>query len=439
MNQLKYTLILCILLFSCGKDDFNEGHSILEVSKSKPTEIQTLVKSRLLFAKIVSIAFGNSEFREYYKSNFGTKSKKGHYFEECLLIEHLHDVVLNNGTTLKEFLNNIHDCEVSGIVKENIVDYVLNIDEMVSIKLPDIFLNFEWNINEIIPVVIGTYPEELSNAHFIGYHYCNDSEFYQTGSIPQVFHMYVKYSEDYVLADETNISDFYEYLPQMKTCDESLEKILGERTLYQGKHIVNLKKAYRVWYDLCSFKGNYIDVNGCNEVCQRSCSSPANHNIVLDHISVTEPIFYLANENLTFRESCTMFFQSKDNVQQLTFGDFAVPNLRYAELGRTFNTSGATRKISKVPKMTIIENYVSNEIPFRIKYLISDSPNINLYYNLTLLQYGDIYYKRKYIDSNFQNQFNPENAYIIGTSVLIDCIDATTNFISGDVKLNFRY
>ena len=255
MRIVQFLLLLTsLLILSCTKDEFTEGHSIIEISKSKPIDIQELVRSRLLFAKIVSIAFGNREFRQYFKTNFGTKSKNGNYFEECLLIAHLDDKVLADGSTLKVYLNSIRDFELSNIIHESIIDFVLKNDKMVSIKLPDLFVDFTWNIDEILPVVIATYPEQYSNVNFIGYHYCNDSEFYLTGDVPQVFHVYIKHSEDYVLVNETDFDDNFEYLPQLIKCEVSIGKIISQSAIYQGKRIVNLKSAYNI----CIRPMNYI-------------------------------------------------------------------------------------------------------------------------------------------------------------------------------------
>ena len=442
MKPVIFLMLVCsCLVSSCEKEIFTEGHSIVKIAESKPSDIQELTKARLLLAKIVSIAFGNSEFRQYFKTNFATKSKGGNYFEECLLIRHLDDKVLTDGTSLRGFLNKIRDDEVSSIISEPIVEYVLDIDEMVAIKLPDLFVNFEWNINEVIPVVIGTYPEQFSNANFIGYHYYNDSEFYITGNIPQVFHVYIKHSEDYILLDENDGSYFYEFLPQGNKCKELLNRVVDESDLYNGKRVVNLKSAYKLWFEICSFKGDYINTDDCDEVCQRNCSNPINYNIVLDHISINRPIFYLANSNLDYRESCTLYFQSRDLNQQINFQDFAVPNIRYAELGRLFRINKLSNKLRKIPKLSIEDDLSLNEIPYAIKYLMIDLPNTNLYYNLTLLQYGDSYYKIKLLDPNFENKFNPANALEVVTSFFLfsECIDANTNDHSGGINMNFRY
>lgn len=437
---LKIILFLCLFITSCNKEEFTKGHSIQEIVSTKPADMQELVKARLLFAKIVSIAFSNRDFRTYFKNQFGTKSAKGNYFEECLLIKHLDDKVLQDGTSLKDFLNSINDCEVSDILSDKILDYVLSVDPMVTIKLPDIFLNFTWDIDKIRPVVIATYPELYSNANFIGYHHNNDSEYYSTGDTPQVFHVYVKKSEDYAVISKSNISAIFEYLPQIEACDKILGNIINEVHTFNDVDVVNLKNLYKIWSDKCAFKDDYIDTGGCTESCNRFCSIPINNNIVLDHLSITEPVFYPANSNMAFRESGSFYFQAKDIPKNIDFVDFAIPNVRYSESGRSFNISSKTSKLNKIPAMTIIENFEPNEQNIETKFLISNLPDINLYYSITFLQYGDIYYKRSELNPDFHNSFSPENSLLIGSNVLDFCFQSNVNVdISGDVRLNFRY
>jgi|GEM_PF-4633290 len=436
----KIIIFLCLFLTSCNKEEFTKGHSILEIASTKPAEMQELVKARLLLAKIISIAFSHKDFRTYFKNHFGSKSKEGNYFEECLLIKHLDDKVLQDGTSLKDFLNSINDCEVSDILSDKILDYVLSVDQMVTIKLPDIFLNFTWDIDKIRPVVIATYPELYSNANFIGYHHNNDSEYYSTGDIPQVFHVYIKRSEDHAVISKSNISEIFEYLPQIEACDKILAIITNEVHTFNDIDVVNLKNLFKIWSDKCAFKDDYIEIGGCTESCNRFCSIPINNNIVLDHLSITEPVFYLTNSNMAFRESGSFYFQAKDIPKNIDFVDFAIPNVRFSESGRSFNVLSKTSKLNKVPTMTIIENFEPNEQNIESKFLISNLPDINLYYSVTFLQYGDIYYKRSELNPNFHNSFSPENAWLTGSNVLDFCFQSNVNVnISGEVKLNFRY
>ena len=187
-------VILFISVISCSKD---ADELILETANLKNDK--ELAKVRLAFSKIVSIAFENQNFREYFKNNFGT-SNGNRYLKECVIALHANDKVLSNGTSLISFLSSICDKEVGDVIGESFMEEILTIDPLVMIKLPDIFLDFDWDMNKMAPYCIAVLPETFAlNQDLIAYHFCNDIKKIAAGSIPDFLHVYVKSSEDHIM------------------------------------------------------------------------------------------------------------------------------------------------------------------------------------------------------------------------------------------------
>lgn len=432
------------MICSCEKNNITEGHEIVELIKTKEQGLQELARCRMALAKIVSLAFCNSEFRSYFRNKFGSQSLNGPYIEECLLLKFENDIVLSNGTTLIEFLNSIRDEEIDCIYQGHLIDKLWEIDKSATIKMPDIFIDYNWDINHAVPVVIASYPEKYANHSFIGYHSKNESKFYEAGRIPQILHVYIKGSEDYVIIDVNTLRDKYgndlqEFLPQINYCKGLKDEMIKKSEKKGNDLIINLKLAYKSWFELCSFNGRYFNEPNCTLCCPRACENPENTQYILENLSIDELSFFQANSDLAFRESAGIFFQFIDKQQSIHYDDFVIPNLRYSELGRKFDVQGIINHISKIPYLRIVESNQLKSPHQNIQYLISNGIKTNINFNITLLQYGDIYFKKRFLNSEFTNPFNPENAILIGSGIYLNCDSNNVHSSSGGVNVLFRY
>ena len=452
MKSIVVLFIGFTILYSCSKDVYTEGHSITEIAKSKPAEYQELSKMRMSFAKIVALAFENKEFRSYFKNHFGTLTKE-FYYEERVFGKHANDKVLQDGTTLKDLLKSIRDTEVISIYGNGIIDKILKEDPLISIKLPDLFQNFDWNTDKAAPMVIAVVPEIFSNAQFIGYHFCNDSKSFITGTIPQVFHVYVKKADDHIIVDKKSLFtqngyELFEYLPQIKNCPSALNKVIGESNPYHTLTdyiYLNKKKAFKLWRETCGFRGSYTKTDGCAEKCPRKCNSLQTSPTVLDQLLNENTIFLRAEQSLAFRESFTLHGQFRIYSKKQFLGSIAIPSIRFSEFQtRKFTVKLLSSRLSQVPKMniTLIETPQTAQ-PIMIQYVISNSSAQEpIAYDFGVLHYGDIE-QNVQLNPDFVHEeqiiVHPERSTPFNGGVIEYCDKAINDQIGAGCILRYRY
>lgn len=439
-------VILFISVISCSKD---ADELILETANLKNDK--ELAKVRLAFSKIVSIAFENQNFREYFKNNFGT-SNGNRYLKECVIALHANDKVLSNGTTLISFLSGICDKEVGDVLGEGFMEEILTIDPLVMIKLPDIFLDFDWDINKMAPYCIAVLPETFAiNQDLIAYHFCNDIKKIAAGSIPDFLHVYVKSSDDHIMINPMDgLNPFnqsiFEFLPQIELCDTALTDVYAiskKHEFMQEYIIVDIKEAFNVWHKECGYSSLYTNVQNCNQECQRLCPNATNIT-VLESFFNNNSIFFDVEQDLKHRESLTLYGQFRIYSKKLFIGAIAVP-IRFSALGtRKYTIKSMAKKLSDIPRIQITktDNHSGlDEIP--IKYLIKKDDEIDV----VAYDFGIIYYGDTSIPIILNSGFNHEAPIVIhaertnplGSNILDYCDYAQTDHESAGCTLRFKY
>ncbi len=437
---------LLITSLSCSKD-FDE--LILNTSIQKNDK--ELAKMRLAFAKIVSIAFENPNFREYFKNNFGVLNSNK-YLNECVIALHANDKVLSNGTSLISFLSSICDKEINDVIGQNFMEEILTKDPLVMIKLPDVFLNFDWNIEKMAPYCIAVLPETFAlNQDLIAYHFCNDPKKIKAGSIPEIFHVYIKSSEDHVMINPTNDLNqkehsILEFLPQLQFCNKALLDVYADSKKHEFMReflIVDLKKAFKTWQKQCGYLSMFTNTQNCTEECQRLCPNSTNVT-VLESFFNTKPIFFDVEQDLKHRETFTLHGQFRIYSKQLFIGSIAVP-IRFSELGtRRYLISSKAKKMSDLPSIQITKiDDVSrfDEIP--IKYLIKkDNEKDIVAYDFGIVYYGDTS-TPIVLNPGFLNEepilIHAERTNPLGSNILEYCDYAQTDHLSAGCTLRFKY
>jgi len=440
------TAFILITSLSCSKDS---DELILNTANLKNDK--ELAKVRLAFSKIVSIAFENQDFSEYFKNNFGT-SHGNTYLKECVISVHANDKVLSNGTSLISFLSSICDKEVGDVLGRSFMEEILTIDPLVMIKLPDIFLDFDWDIDKMAPYCIAVLPETFAlNQDLIAYHFCNDSKKIKAGSNPDFLHVFVKSSEDHIMINPIDglnpiKHSIFEFLPQIEFCNKALIDVYAvskKHKFMQEYLIVDLKEAFNIWQKECGYSSIYTNVQNCNQECQRLCPNATNIT-VLESFFNNNSIFIDAEQDLKHRESLTLHGQFRIYSKQLFIGSIAVP-IRFSELGtRKYNIKPLAKKISDVPRIKITK--IDDHSQFKeisIKYLIKKHDEMDIVaYDFGIVYYGDTSIPI-ILNSGFINE-NPilihvERTNFLGSNILDYCDYAQTDHLSAGCTLRFKY
>jgi hypothetical protein len=436
---------IIILCLSCRKDLEFKNVNMLDIIASKEPELQEMVKMRLSLAKVVSIAFQDDEFTHYFKDRFGKRSERGDFFEECLLIRHAEDKVLRDGTTLRQFLNRIRDQEVMGLLGSNFIDRILEHDLRVTLKLPDMFLSYDWDTKNVRPAVFATYPAKSYEDDLVGYHFGKVVEKNMAIVMPQVFHINIKASEDFVLFHKGTLldefhSNIFEYLPQLVECAAAKGLIFAAAEIIQDKIVVDLRKAFQVWHEKCSFQGTYIDTSGCTELCQRNCVNPPTTNYVFDHFRLNNFLTFNALTEVYFRETFALNTQFYDFTNLYHPTPVAVPVIRLSELGKVFEVRDLKRRKGMLSYLEIswfFSNVESN--PVAVNYLIGDYPGANISCGFSYIVYGDRFYVSTEFVPTFLNQIKAKRVLLLGQDNYEECDLATAAIRSSGFNFVFRY
>lgn len=443
---LIFTTFILATSLSCSKDS---DELILKTSNLKNDK--ELAKLRLAFAKIVSIAFENQNFREYFKNNFGTPNGNN-YFKECVIALHSNDKVLSNGTSLVSFLSSICDNEINDVIGKSFMQEILTKDPLVMIKLPDVFLNYNWDIEKMAPYCISVLPETVAlNQDLIGYHFCNEPRMFKAGSTPEILHVYIKSSEDHVMinpSDGLNPKNhsIFEFLPQLEFCNNAIFDVYAgsnKHEFIKEYLIVDLKKAFDTWQKKCGYTSIFTNTHNCTKECQRFCPNATNVTVLESFFNINT-VFYDVEQDLKHKETFTLHGQFRVLSKQLFIGAVAVP-IRFSELGtRRYSISTKAKKISDLPnlKITKIDDISRfNEIP--IKYLINkDNEKDIVAYDFGIVYYGDTSIPIV-LNPGVLNEepiiIHAERSNPLGSNILEYCDYAQTDHLSAGCTLRFKY
>jgi hypothetical protein len=436
---------LLLISLSCRKNDEINDVSMQAIIDSKEPALQEMVKMRLSLAKVISIAFQDDEFTNYFKDRFGKRSERGNFFEECLLIRHSEDKVLSDGTTLRQLLKRIMDQEVVSLFGSNFIDHILEYDPRVTLKLPDMFLSIDWDTENVRPAVFATYPAKSYEDDLVGYHFGKVVEKNRAIVIPQVFHVNIKASEDFVLFNKETLLDEFnnnidEYLPQLVDCESVRGDIFNSSEKYNQNIIVDLRRAFHLWHQMCSYRGNFVDTTGCIDLCQRNCINPPTTKYIFNHFSMTSFASFAAFTDVYFRETFALNAQFYDFTHFLHPTPVALPVVRYSELGKVFEVRDVKRPKGMLSLLEI--KWASENIgstPLYVNYLITDKTGSNLSCGFSYISYGDRFYNTTEFSPTFLNQISAKRVLLLGQDNYEACELATTTLRNSGFNFVFRY
>ena len=83
--------------------------------------------------------------------------------------------MLPSGKTIQRLIKQNEDEEVKALFGETLTDREAEFDPMVTIKLPDLFYNYDWDTSDIIPFV-GVMTPSLIDYCYVFYYYNGYSE-----------------------------------------------------------------------------------------------------------------------------------------------------------------------------------------------------------------------------------------------------------------------
>lgn len=322
--------ILFLFLGACKKDcnPTNIPITITTLTEDFVDETQYLMQLRLAFGKTVANALAFEGFRTYILEK--SKLNTDNFFNEILFATYQNDEITPN-VTMKNFLENAIDEEVRTLFGASFLDKVLKDDPLVTVKIPDLFYQFDWKVEEYAPMVyvktVVPLPDEEGFSANMAYHYGGYNEYVPDWTIPKHFCLVVKYSEDYFLLDiEKGINEkgisMEELVPQAMRCWEELKptlKSLGISLNHDGEELQLIKK--RVLFDtqinVC--EQNFNMVNPCNGACSRDCADNLNDlDNVLATVSFSDGVWaqilnpsYVFNENV---HTLYTFFVEPENI-----------------------------------------------------------------------------------------------------------------------------
>ena len=300
-----------ILLNSCSKGDFSEDRNIALWTNDIPAQNRNLFQIRLAFGKTLAAALKDRELRVFLKQ----RSKiPGERMYEELVFALIKDEKLPSGKTVGETIKIYEDDEVKELFGEALLERVAKDDPMVAIKIPDVFYQYDWDTDNVIPFVgvntptkitIGPFALDYAFYYYNGYHeLIQDYESYFYNNI-KYFYVMVKYASDHVLinvnnmANEKNIT-LDELMPQVQLCKANiLPDILKSGIRLDqspNKIYLNLRTSFEIWYKQCSYKGEFLyDKEPCIKTetwCPRRCvaDNPLTKNAVLTGFDIRKDL-----------------------------------------------------------------------------------------------------------------------------------------------------
>jgi len=293
---LIFTLFATFITFgSCNHDDSKpfEYQNIQSLTSGFSKDNKYLFVNRLAFSKLLAKALKHVELRDYiYRLS---KNNTNNTFNEIIFALHKDDIV-EDQKTLKDYIVNEIDDEIAFFYKDDFIDKILEQDPMLTIKLPDIFYEFDWDTNIYSPMVyaktLNPIGENNLGPYYIGYHFSGyQDKLYRLGRTYK-FSLVVKYSEDYILLNTDKLTNhqglglqtiFPQYLPA--TWLKLKDKILSQSYKSpSGDNVYYIKKRILFDYYKNLEDGRYrkfIDTLSCGERCLRDCSIiDSSYNII---------------------------------------------------------------------------------------------------------------------------------------------------------------
>jgi hypothetical protein len=333
-------LFLMVTNLSCSKDEIPVTKNIVGWTDDVPAQNRDLYKIRLAFGKTIASALKEQELRDYIKQKSIMPDKQ--IFQE-LLFTLIKDDVLPSGKTVLQLIKQYEDAEVKELFGETLLDRVEKEDPMVAIKLPDVFHQYDWDTDNVIPFVGVETPTRIKigqwNLHYVFYYYNGYHELIEDfESKPyeniKYFYLMVKYASDHILLNVNNMSNeknitLEEFMPQIKLCKANiLPDILksGVKDAFAPNIIyLNLRTCFDIWFDQCSYKGPFLyDQEPCLRelsLCPRDCvpDQPLKKNVVLTGFDVRKDFFLFQIAGL-FVESYLFsyhYFKKQGNTFEL--------------------------------------------------------------------------------------------------------------------------
>jgi hypothetical protein len=198
MKLISKIILVCTLFFaiSCRKDSLESADKIQDYANKLTGSAVEFFKLRASLAKTMAKVCKDDEFRAYFKTQ---STLKNNHFKEFLIVQHLSDKVKSNGTSLKQLIESSIDEEVNGLFGTNLIQKVVELDPCVVLKLPDFFRYFQWETDDLIPMVIPVTPDpEITfgqDLRYMAFFY--NSKHTIIYDYMDYFHLSLKNSEDY--------------------------------------------------------------------------------------------------------------------------------------------------------------------------------------------------------------------------------------------------
>ena len=408
-------LFLMVTNLSCSKDEIPVTKNIVGWTDDVPAQNRDLYKIRLAFGKTIASALKEQELRDYIKQKSIMPDKQ--IFQE-LLFTLIKDDVLPSGKTVLQLIKQYEDAEVKELFGETLLDRVAKEDPMVAIKLPDVFHQYDWDTDNVIPFVGIMTPNTIDYGFAFYYHngYHEIIKEFEELFFENVKYFYVmlKYSNDYMhlnvnnMANEKNIS-LFELFPQFEYCKSDIVNQVLKSGIRNKDNpnilILDKLKCHQIWKDICSYTGDFaFDDAPCGLPisCPRNCApdNPLTKNVVLTGFDVRKDVYILIN-NL-FEESANVSFDFFSYAKTDEYKRFVVPSVKFFELSK-FNidvnivlTEMVYANVKfKVPLVSTIYTSIAEHskwIPINA-HMYDDMSNdlfINYNYCVRLLFYNDL-------------------------------------------------
>jgi hypothetical protein len=151
-NKIFISIFLIIVLFSCKEDYYErpfEYINISSITENYPDNSKPFMNLRLAFTKTIANALEHYVFREYIIRT--SKLNNENSFNEILFSLHYQDIIYNK-KTLCDYINEAADNEVKSLYGNNFSDVILKQDPLGTIKIPDIFYDFNWEYKKYAPL-----------------------------------------------------------------------------------------------------------------------------------------------------------------------------------------------------------------------------------------------------------------------------------------------
>ncbi len=422
MKPTVFILLVITILFSCVKERKQlpfHPKSIAELTANMEGDIKRLSKLRLSFGIAFSKALEDIEFRDYVYSL--SKENTDSFFNEIVFALHKDDKAVGN-KTLATVINDAAVDEVKEMYGDDFINIVLENDPLVSIKIPDVFYDFNWETGKYAPMVAIKTPGNVGEnkyLEYLGYHYSGYIDYYFPLKFKNYFTIVVKYSEDYILYNKSNNLNekniqLFELMPQLEMCWEYMSDYLVQTGIQSPvlDNMIYIKRRDIAEEFLNNCVGNYIYYGemvmaNCKKECIKDCISIDNDDKisdVIENVAVANPLmidffaleFFQDNFDIFFftfnpngeiidKYMITGYRKSEYYGRDISF-DKDIKEERYEIIGNTI-----------IPRVKINLNYTSPKNVFinhRFRKGWGKDTNGFVMQNFSCIRYSDIV--RKY-------------------------------------------